>query len=75
MSVAGRPGKKCKRISISFNLNRFSEILDSVDGDPEKWSLKNEWREFFCEYFSNNRIRDQKNVKAAYAFYQRNKHI
>ena len=56
-------------------MNRFSEILDSLDGDPEKWSLKNEWREFFSKYFSSNRIRDQKNVKAAYSFFQRNKHI
>ena len=40
MSLGDCPGKKSKRISISFDLNRFSNILDSVAGDPENGLLK-----------------------------------
>ena len=51
MPVSGRPGKKSKRVSIRFELNRFSEILDSPDGDPENDPSKTSGENFSPNIF------------------------
>ena len=47
---AGRP-------TDEVDLNRFRKTLNLVEGNPNKWSLKNEWIRFAKLYFQSERIR------------------
>ena len=70
----GRPSKTKNliRTKINFDINRFGVILADVGGDPDRWSLKDEWQSFSKMYFQTSYARERY-IRAAYNFYKKEK--
>ena len=65
--IRGRPvkAKYLTRSKTNFDIDRFRNILARVGGDPNTWSLKDEWQLFSKSYFETSYVRE-KQFRSAY---------